>query len=75
MKKLFAALALAGMAFSAQAGESCEQSSLVTFRCQNECPLAAAANSLRAFGCEAVAISTMARSQLADAVEVNLARI
>ncbi len=76
MKKLFAILALTGLAFSAQAGESCEaKASLATFRCANACPLAKEANSLRAFGNEALAISTVVRAELADAVEANLARI
>ncbi len=80
MKKLFATLALAGLAIPAVAGESYTEAksscaTLASFRCENACPLAKKANILRAYGYEAVVTSTVARADLADALEANLARI
>lgn len=80
MKKLFATLALTGFALPALAGETCGEvqtscASLASFRCENACPLAKEANVLRAYGFEAVVVSTVARADLADALERDLARI
>lgn len=45
------------------------------FRCENECPLAQAANSHRALGTEALAASTAVRADVAACVEKNLSKI
>lgn len=68
MKRLFATALVAALAAQAFAlgGE---------FVCQNECPLAAAANSHRAYGSEALVASAVARADLVREVERNLARI
>lgn len=45
------------------------------FSCENECPLAQAANLRRSFGTEAQVASAVVRSDLASRVERNLGRI
>jgi hypothetical protein len=82
MKKLFATLVLSGLAVPVLAGgEQCASeaksscATLASFRCENKCPLAEKANYLRAYGLEAVAVSTVVRDEMADALEANLARI
>jgi hypothetical protein len=45
------------------------------FSCNNECPLAQKANTLRSTGRESMTVSTVVRAQVAAQVERNLARI
>ncbi len=71
MKKfLLLAVLAAAAAVPAFAGDCCEG-----FSCNNECPLAQQANTLRATGREAMAVSTMVRAALTAQVERNMARI
>jgi len=69
MKKLFALAALAALAVPAIAGGA------EGFRCENACPLAKEANCRRAYGVEAQATSQVARAEIADEVESNLAKV
>ena len=70
MKKLLILPALAVLALPALAHKG-----FTGFPCENECPLAKAANLHRSFGTEAVVASAMVRSDIAANVEKNLARI
>lgn len=70
MRKLFALAALAALALPAVAGDC-----LGGYACNNACPLAKQANSLRAYGSEALATSLVVRAETWAAVERNLARI
>lgn len=73
MKKLFAIAALAALAVPAIAvGGDCLGSE---YRCENACPLAEQANSLRSYGFEAVRSSEIARADYSQVVVSNLARI
>jgi len=72
MKKLFVIAALAALAVPALAGDRCLTSS---YRCENSCPLAKAANVRRSFGTEAPVASKVARADVAAVVVGNLARI
>lgn len=71
MKKmwLFAILAVA----AAVPALACDGSD--GFSCNNECPLAQKANTLRSIGREALTVSTTVRAALAAQVERNMARI
>ncbi len=70
MKKLFALAALAALAVPAAfAGDS------GSYSCDNHCPLAKQANTLRADGAEAAQASAVVRAELAAAVERNIGRI
>lgn len=70
MKTIFTIAALAALVLPALAGGGSDG-----FGCQNECPLAVAANCHRAYGLEAVAASPVAQAELFAQVEANLARI
>jgi len=70
MKKLIVLPALALLALPALATNG-----FSGFQCENECPLAKAANLHRSFGTEAVVASAMVRSDVAANLEKNLARI
>lgn len=90
MKKLFVMAALAALAMPALAGgDGCASkakcagdvaskaqcSTMVAYRCENACPLAKTANSLRSYGTEALRSSKIARADLSKSVVSNLARI
>jgi hypothetical protein len=71
MKKLLiVALSAAAVAVPALAGDCGEG-----FSCENQCPLAQKANTLRSSGREAMTVSTALRATLAAQVERNLARV
>ncbi len=76
MSKLFAAMALSAFALPALAvsGDS-SGADMSEWNCNCSCPLAVQANTSRTFGLEALATSTVARADLADTFEANLARI
>ena len=69
MRTLLALLAAAALTGAAVGDE------LGGFRCENQCPLAQAANQRRALGDEALATSTVVRTELAARVAADLARI
>jgi hypothetical protein len=71
MKKLLiVALSAAAVAVPALAGDCGEG-----FSCENQCPLAQKANTLRSSGREAMTVSTSLRATLAAQVERNLAKV
>jgi hypothetical protein len=69
MKTLAIAAVLAALMVPAFAGDA------LTYRCDNMCPLAEAANSHRAYGMESRMVSKVARADVAAAVVVNLAKV
>ncbi len=82
MKTILTLLVLVLVAVPAVAGErpsdgGCPLSgaSIDGFDCDNMCPLAKRANTLRAVGTEAQPISAITRKDCADKLEKNLARI
>ena len=69
MKTLLKAACLAALIVPAFAGDA------LVYRCDNMCPLAQTANSHRAYGLEARAMSKVARADVAAAVEANLLKV
>jgi hypothetical protein len=70
MKSWLVAATLAALLVPALAGGE-----IGGFRCDNLCPLATEANQHRALGTESRATSKVARAELAETVERNLARV
>ena len=70
MKKGFALLAVGTLTLTALAADAFKG-----YRCENECPLAKSANEHRAYGTEAIRVSSALHADLSASVERNLAKI